>query len=139
MYKHAPSFTTEGIWEFLGGRGVHSASPSALSSAFDYLQHNNGVLIYMLKPDEDVRKLTVSAPTGTEPTSWLFDNCVFSDPMQNLSMREETGDKFTVCFTHDTEGKFEPYDELEAYGSYATAAEMTCVPPETLTLFTDLP
>lgn len=137
MYKHAPSFTTVGIWDFLGDRGVSSVSASVLRTAFDYLEHNNGVLIYKLKSDEEINKLPAVSVEG-EVTALFNKGIAFSDPMQHLITREEAGDKFTVCFTHCDEDH-EPVDCIEAYGSYATAASMDCVPPETLALFTDLP
>lgn len=137
MYKQAPSFTTNGIWDFLGDRGVSSVSPSVLRTAFDYLEHNNGVLIYKLKSHKDIKKLP-AVPVEGEDTALFNEGIVFSDSMQHLITREEAGDKFTVCFTH-CDDDFELVDCIEAYGSYATSAEMTCVPAETLALFTDLP
>jgi hypothetical protein len=137
MYKHGPSFSSQGIWDFLGDRGVYSVSASVLRTAFDYLEHNNGVLIYKLKPQKELAKLS-AVPNANEVTGLFSEGIAFSDPSQHLSTREETGDKFTVCFTHCDE-EFEPVDCIEAYGSYATSAEMYCVPPETLALFPDLP
>lgn len=137
MYKQAPSFTAVGIWDFLGDRGVCSVSPSVMRTAFDYLEHNNGVLIYKLKPTEELAKLS-AVPMEDEVTGTFSTGIAFSDEMQHLLTREETGDKFTVCFTHCDE-EYEPVDCIEAYGSYATSAEMKCVPPETLALFSDLP
>jgi len=142
MVNCAPSLTLEGIWNFLRDRDIQTQSPENLRSAFDYLEHNEGVLIYRLKPAEEIKKLSV-VNAEEESSSIFFKGCVLSDLMQYLATREETEGGYTVCFTHgDEDDDFEAHDVMESYGYYANFEEMKKRPylnPRILALFPNPP
>lgn len=111
------TYSRRDLWSFFGDRGVYSVSPSVFFSAFDFIHHYQGAMIYKLKSKEEISQLS-AVPDPGEETVVFFKGCVLSDPMQSLVTKEEFPGqcRYTLLFTHDDDGQ--EIDVIENHVSF---------------------